>query len=76
MLEQQGGSGDSGVAAIPEPDCHRLAAVERPHIIISPAARRDTLEIVEPAAREVLPMLKVPESLDMPEKLRVLEVWQ
>ena len=64
------------MAAIPEPDCRRLAAVERPHIIISPAARRDTLEIVEPAAREVLPMLKVPESLDMPEKLRVLEVWQ
>lgn len=31
------------------------------HIIISPAAHRDTLEIVELAAREVLPMLKVPE---------------
>src|SRR5215472_17055432 len=31
------------------------------HIIISPAAHRDTLGIVELAAREVLPMLKVPE---------------
>jgi alkanesulfonate monooxygenase SsuD/methylene tetrahydromethanopterin reductase-like flavin-dependent oxidoreductase (luciferase family) len=31
------------------------------HIIISPAAHRDTLEIVELVAREVLPMLKVPE---------------
>jgi alkanesulfonate monooxygenase SsuD/methylene tetrahydromethanopterin reductase-like flavin-dependent oxidoreductase (luciferase family) len=30
------------------------------HIIISPAAHRDTLEIVELAAREVLPRLVVP----------------
>lgn len=31
------------------------------HIVISPAAHRDTLEIVELATCEVLPMLKVPE---------------
>jgi probable F420-dependent oxidoreductase len=36
------------------------------HIIISPAAHRGTLEIVELAAREVLPMLKVPGVLDVP----------
>jgi alkanesulfonate monooxygenase SsuD/methylene tetrahydromethanopterin reductase-like flavin-dependent oxidoreductase (luciferase family) len=30
------------------------------HIIISPAAHRDTLEIVELAAREVLPRLTLP----------------
>jgi alkanesulfonate monooxygenase SsuD/methylene tetrahydromethanopterin reductase-like flavin-dependent oxidoreductase (luciferase family) len=31
------------------------------HVIISPAAREDTLEIVELAAREVLPRLVVPQ---------------
>ena len=43
------------------------------HIIISPAAHEDTLEVVELAAREVLPRLRLPadaETASVPEAAR------